>query len=192
MTKEEFYNKDWKPSLYKIIFDDSTFGYYDFKYQLARDNDYSELPEVSYNWLKRFPFANYGNFKDEKPIWEHIVEIKPVYEYDGGSKEERELFNEYKAKWFEVVQKEQVFGINEEAYKDNKEIVHLFNLWLNQIKTQEMLEDWCTPMFGYSDVEVEDLSMVLLHCFNDAISYYKANEASKAPMVEDILNGSGT
>ena len=104
-------------------------------------------------------------------------------------RKEYEQFKEFEKRWFEVVQERQVFGVNEDNNMlGDKEIVHLYNLWINNAHTQAMLSNWCTPSYGYTDIEVEDLDMVLLHCFQDAIAYYRANEASKVPMVEDFLN----
>ncbi len=202
MTLEELNNPNRPTGLYKIIFKDGTFGYYDFRFQLTRDpQDNLDLPKAATSWLKHFPFANYGNFKDQDTFVDNVKEVVPVsvsYEsldWDDAKekfaelRKEYEQFKEFERRWFEVVQEQQVFGVNEDnTMLGDKEIVHLYNLWINNAHTQAMLSNWCTPSYGYTDIEVEDLDMVLLHCFQDAIAYYKANEASKVPMVEDFLN----
>lgn len=152
-----------KEGIYKLIFKDGTSGFYNWT--ILWDKNESKLKRF---WLKTFPFTNYGNF--EGKFERHIKKIIPLRK---GNYYDKEMFNEletYKHKYLKEIEANQAFR-HYLPEKDEKDpVIRTFNIWINQARTQEMLSHWCEPMYGYIDLEVEDLGMVLEHCWKDAFN----------------------
>ena len=165
-------NRRW-PGTYKIVFKDGTFGWYDWDMFVDK---YSAHPKVIKHWLCNYPGAEYDKLRDGyKNFNKSIAKIIPVPVGISGRDWicNRELLLEEEAfaeRYFEENCKNRKYGIGTIEAEEADPKLKMFNDWINTMPAQKMIKCWIYPNLGYSDVEVEDLEILLEHTFRAALS----------------------
>ena len=179
MFKKLWVQKKRPEGLYLITFKNGTRGYYDWKCHL----DHREH-KAKWIWLKTFPFANYGQFKDYDEWIKMVDEIIPVLTEVGGpvkdparplyaNQDQFEVYKKFKESYFKTMEQNGAFSHGLPEKEEEDPILKLFNLWISNAQTQESIDNFITPMYGYTDLEVEDLGYLLEKAFRGGIEMFQ-------------------
>ena len=179
MFKKLWVQKKRPSGLYLITFKNGTRGYYNWEYYVDHQKH-----KAAWIWLKTFPFANYGQFKDYDEWIKMVDEIVPVLTEVGGpvkdfarplytNQDQFEVYKKFKERYFKTMEQNGAFshGLSEKEEEDP--ILKLFNLWICNAQTQESIDNFITPMYGYTDLEVEDLGYLLEKAFRGGIEMFQ-------------------
>ena len=179
MFKKLWVQKKRPSGLYLITFKNGTRGYYNWEYYLDHQKHKAE-----WIWLKTFPFANYGQFKDYDE-WVRMVDgIVPVLTEVGGpvkdfarplytNQEQFEVYKKFKERYFKTMEQNGAFSHGLPEKEEEDPILKLFNLWICNAQTQESIDNFITPMYGYTNLEVEDLGYLLEKAFRGGIEMFQ-------------------
>ena len=179
MFKKLWVQKKRPEGLYLITFKNGTRGYYNWECHLAHQKHKAE-----WIWLKTFPFANYGQFKDYDEWIKMVDEIVPILTEAKGSvkdptrplctnQDQFEAYKKFKESYFKTMEQNGAFGHGLPEKEEEDPILKLFNLWISNAQTQESIDNFITPMYGYTDLEVEDLGYLLEKAFRGGIEMFQ-------------------
>ena len=184
MFKKLWAQKKRPEGLYLITFKNGTRGYYNWECHLAHQKHKAE-----WIWLKTFPFANYGQFKDYDEWIKMVDEIVPILTEVGGpvkdfarplcerplyeNQDQLEVYKKFKERYFKTMEQNGAFSHGLPEKEEEDPILKLFNLWICNAQTQGTIDNFITPMYGYADLEVEDLGYLLEKAFRGGIEMFQ-------------------
>lgn len=147
-----------EPTTYKITRKDGTIDFYFWEYNICStiDKETTSFEPAEY-WLPVIPDGS--KQLDEKDI----DKIEEVY----NNREIFKEFTDYMNNYYRRCEEERKFIIFPQREENNPQLKE-FNDWLTSAATQRMLNNWLHPTYGYSDITVEDLSMILMHTWEAA------------------------
>lgn len=172
--KLKLQSKKRPTGLYLITFKNGTRGYYNWECHLDK-----RKCKVNWTWLKTFPFANYGQFKDYNEWLKMVDEVVPILTNSKHSEEpyfdrgQLDVYNNFRKQYLKVMEQNGTFAHGLPEKEEEDPILRLFNLWICNAQTQESIDNFITPMYGYTDLEVEDLGYLLEKAFRGGIEMFQ-------------------
>lgn len=172
--KLKLQSKKRPTGLYLITFKNGTRGYYNWECHLDK-----QKCKVNWTWLKTFPFANYGQFKDYNEWLKMVDEVVPILTNSKHSEEpyfdrdQLDVYNNFRKQYLKVMEQNGAFAHGLPEKEEEDPILRLFNLWICNAQTQDSIDNFITPMYGYTDLEVEDLGYLLEKAFRGGIEMFQ-------------------